>query len=67
MRRKNEAMSKKNDGIELRLSSVSENIWKSLAIYHVMNENRARKYMKVKRENSKLYVIISICCRCFKL
>jgi len=50
MRRKNEAMSKKNDGIELRLSSVSENIWKSLAIYHVMNENRARKYMKVKRE-----------------
>lgn len=44
MRRKNETNSKKNDAIEL--SSVSENIWESLVIHHVMKENRARKYVK---------------------
>lgn len=65
MRRKNETNSKKNDGIEL--SSVSENIWESLMIHHVMNKNRARKYVKSQKRELNLCVIRSICCHCFTL
>jgi len=46
---------------------VSETSWKSLAIHHVMNKNRARKYLKSQMREFKAVRHLSISCHHFTL